>query len=358
MVFCLWILTAASVTLAYYLKNSSASPEAVEDRLEYPMAWREMAGVFQFIYFEMRGDPLTIDERWEYERKITTIEQSRLSIGGSGAAMKDLQEMLGQMGFQLDVPDSTRLNQALTDLQEQRARVKTGALADYYGDMKYKIREAPYDLNIDGKIYTLILKPANAKLNLNMADDESLARYLQYLGIEKRRAEKLSKLLVDFRDSDSSVLGEGSEGPYRYGFDRLVPALNHRINRFDVLLYLPGMDMATLQLLRQNFVLFGDDRRMNYRYNAPEALAAYADLTLDEVARGIEYENNKSDPLYGQTLERLLGTQAAEKWENFVTGEFDQNDPAIIELKGPKLSLSGIYDVRNRTLLSVAPASL
>ena len=344
--------------MAYFLRHSPVSPEAVESRLEHPLAWRQLSSVFTYVFMEMRGDPLDIDQRWDYERQISIVEQTRLSVGGAGSAIENLKELLGQIGFEVQIPDITRINSKLASLQEERSRVKRGTVGVYSGQEKFKINEIPYTIMVDGQAYELTVKPVNAKPNLNIVDVEALERYMMYLGLTETKAEKLSQLIVDFRDSDSNAIGEGSEGPYRFGYNQLVPTLNRRFNRFDVLSFLPGFDVATIDLLRRHFVLQGDDGRINWRYQTVEALAAYADIDVPSVEKAIEYQKRKIDPAYNQTLETLIGSENAKKWESKVADAAVDGEPQLLELRGRKIALQAVFDPVNRVMLSITAAAL
>ncbi len=339
--------------LAYFFKQAPTAPAQLERIIAYPVQWKKINSIFNFAITEMRGEPMAVDSRWEVERKIVLVDQTRISLGGSGAPIENLREMLSQMGFQLNIPDMTQVNNALNALREEKVAIERGSLAQYGLPKKYAIDASPYTINFDGSPYTLEMYPANAKPNLNYMDEEDLDRYLQWLGIDKKDSLRMAQLIVDFRDRDTSALGGNTEGPFQTDSRFITRFMNEDIGRIDVLSYIPGFDSSVVNFLRKNFNWHGNDARINYKYNTKEAIAAYTDLRPELVAAALEYERQKNDPLYTETLQGLLGTDEAEIWKSKVTDEYIQTEPVHMILKDKTIQLHAIYYPERKKIVEV-----
>lgn len=339
--------------MAYFFKQAPSAPAQLERTLAHPINWKKISSVFNFVLFEMKGEPMAVDARWEMERKIVLVDQTRISLGGSGAPIENLREMLSQMGFQLNIPDLSQVNKALNALQEEKVRIERGTISNFGLPKRYSLDNSPQTIAFDGENYILEIYPGNAKPNLNYIDQEDLERYLIWLGIEDRAAEKLSQFLVDFHDEDRNALAGNTEGPFQSDNRYITKFPNRLIDRFDQLSYIPGIDAAMINFLRRNFTIYGTDARINYKYNTPAGIAAYTELQPAEVAAALQYEKQKNDPLYNQTLVGLIGTDSAKKWNEKVTDSASQDQPVHVVLKGKKIELHADYLPERKKILDV-----
>lgn len=346
-------MTACAVMMAYFFKQAPSAPAQLERALAHPINWKKISSIFNFVLFEMKGEPMTVDSRWDMERKIVLVDQTRISLGGSGAPIENLREMLSQMGFQLNIPDLSQVNQALSVLREEKVRIERGTLNSFGLPKRYSLDNSPQTISFDGENYILEIYPANAKPNLNYVDQEDLERYLEWLGLDNRNAERLSQLLVDFHDEDSSALAGNTEGPFQFDNRYIARFPNRTLQRFDELAYIPGIDTAMIDFLRRHFTIYGTDGRINYKYNTPESIAAYTELRAEEVSAALSYEKQKNDPLYNQTLVGLIGTDAAKKWNEKVADSAAQDQPVHVILKGKKIELHADYLPERKKILDV-----
>lgn len=339
--------------LAYYMKQAPAAPATLEQSLSYPIRSKQLQSVFNYVISEIRGDPMTIDTRWDVERKISLVERTRLALGGAGTPIENLREMLQQMKFNLEIPDMTQINNALAILRNQRVQIRTGSTTGYSLPQKFKMGTEETQIPFQGKNYTLRILPVNAKPNLNTADVEALERYLMFLGMQEKISEKLAQLIVDYRDEDGEARGANTEGPYNTDPRFTVKSSNQEIRRFDELTALPGIDSAMIRFLRQHFTLYGEDPRINLLYNSPEAIMAYTDLQAEIVTSALDYEKNKNDPLRNETLEVLIGSKPAEIWKNSVTDTTLEDQPINIILTGDGLMIDAVYYPKERKIADI-----
>ncbi len=337
--------------LAYYFKEAPTAPAKLERTLAWPVEWKQLGSVFNYAMFGIKSEPMRVDQRWDIERRIAFAFRTKTTLGGIGSALQTLVESLPP-GI-LRAPDQTQINNRIRELQSEKAAVKRGALESFNLPDQYKITDSPITIKFDNKDFILQLAPTNAKPNLNYLNQKALERYLIYKGIGGESAKKMAELIVDFRDPDDDSLGAGTEGPYRVDDRFLIPPLNAPIVKFESLAYIPNFDAATISFLRQNFSLIGDDPRVNFKYADQGVIVAITDLRPEVVAQALEYEARKNDPLYKDTLEGLIGTEAEKIWRTNVTDDIKDDAPVDLVLQHNMVSIHAVYVPKQRQLADV-----
>lgn len=326
----------------------------MERSVSYPLRWKEVSSVFNFVFMELKQEPMRVDARWEIERRIGLIERSRLSLAGAGTPLQNLREMLSQLNFKLDIPDDASLSRTLSELREEKVRVNRGTTINFDLPKEYSANGSVKPIAIDGKTYNVELKPISAYPNLNLLDQEALERYFIRLGLDSEKALLASKRIVDFRDTDAIPSVSDGEGPYPLVLGQRPVPRNGAIKSFEELGFIPGFDAAFIGFLRRNFVIFGDDSRVHLQFTDVETLMALTDLPLETVNLALDYERNKNLPDFNQTLEGMIGSDAARKWQGAVTDSVKEDDPVLLRLVAQdKLALRGVYDPKQRKMMDI-----
>jgi hypothetical protein len=71
------------------------------------------------------------------------------------------------------------------------------------------------------------------------------------------------------------------------------------------------------------------------------------------ILQAMEYEAHRGDINYSSTLESLIGSENAGKWEKTATTAISDHALVELELKGPHLKISAIYDPESRKVLDL-----
>ena len=335
------------------MRQAPAAPIRLEQQLNYPLEWRQLGSVLQMAVLELSGQKFRVDARWDTERKIGDLETAAAAYA-AGSPLDIIREALAQIDPNLLPPDNKQdLQNQITSFRRAQTQIKRGSSEEFTPTEKYRIRQTPYLLAVDGVEYELWLEPVTAKPNLNLLERKPLQRYLQYLGLTEMAADELAKTIVDFRDADTVPQTTNSETRQILDDARYIAEpRNGRIRDFADLSWLPGFSPGMILFLRQNFSLAGDDARVHLDYATPPLLAALADLTPQQVDAALLFEQKKNDPLYNQTLDQVLGTDDAKKWRAVAADAVMDNAPIALRLgnKNSGLMLHAVFFPETKTL--------
>ena len=113
---------------------------------------------------------------------------------------------------------------------------------------------------LDNAHYHLRLSDANARVNVNLADEATLQRLLRALGAEPEAAAGIAHAIVDWRDADDAAGVGGSEQELYQRAGLPVLPRNAPLVRIEELRDLYGMTPALFERLRPLVSVDGDGR--------------------------------------------------------------------------------------------------
>jgi hypothetical protein len=335
------------------LRQAPAAPKQLEAGLAYPLQWQQMGSVLQYVYADLRGDPLDADARWNSERTISEINQA-LAAYSSGSPLDVLREALSQYLDASDLPnaDAAELQGKLSALRTTQRQIPQGKREKITRNEPIAALFKTEQITIGERQYELRIAPVQTLPNLNLLDDEAMELYFEYLGLPEKTAEELSWQLIDFRDTDNIPRANNAEAKILIDDRFYAEPRNAPIRDWSDLALWPGMDAAMLDFLRAHFRLDGDDGRVYLAGADPGMLGALADLHPEQVKMALEYEAKKNDLNYNQTLEQVLGGNAAKRWRNYTADNVSQDAPmtlSVIAAQGGE-TLRAIYFPTTRVL--------
>lgn len=335
--------------LSVFANETRTAPDTLESELQHPLRDRELANALSYSLWHLQKRDTRVDPQWLVERRVQEARQQRASGSSTAQQLRDLQEMLGQMGFEIDVEA-----EAPQEVREQvSSRVETSGRQQvaYEDQVIYRPRTEPYLLDIRGRQYELHVWPITARPNLNTLSEERLRRYLVFLGLDETRARPLAAHIADWRDSDNLSRPEGGDGFTRVGDYAFEPP-NAPIRSWDTLHYLPGAVPALSAFLREHFVLHGDARGVDPAFQSPEAIAALADLDVETVKRALDPPRQEGERI---ALEDVIGVSEARAFEAIVSRRQPDGQPVILQLRGGQLGVELVADPQTGQILARRP---
>ncbi len=298
------------------------------------------------------------DARWIAQTQI--LRTGRLeSISGPGGdskirtALQQLHEILEQLDFEIELPDISDVVGAQGKLQKEIARLSGTRLFDYETPAQFRPRPSPHKLTVADRSYEVLVRPAIALPNLNLIPPKPLARYLVYLGLEKEAAERLAAVIEDWRDEDGLRSEFGADELYYRGLNPPYLPRDEAIRRWGELIYLRSAGPALVALLRENFVLHGNDWRVHPDYVSPAMIAALADVDLETVTRALDHLESPASGERDLALSDVIGVEAARRFERSVSYRIPKDGVVLVEVTDERSRLHAAFDTRSKELLDI-----
>lgn len=158
----------------------------------------------------------------------------------------------------------------------------------------------PVLVRLGEREYAVTVRDAVGGLNINTAPAKQIIRYLELKGVATELAEKLAEQIIHWRDGSSLVLPSSAEADY-YRTNGITPRRGE-LQSLEELLFLPAMDRALFDRIRDDLVLTGES--IHAGSASPEVLRSIdglSDATVDEILRARQaYQLTPSE------LQRLL----------------------------------------------------
>lgn len=346
LIFVLWILAGCSLLLASYAQ-SAGKTTVTESLATIPLRQRELENVADFVASHMGKTTVTADSRWQAQNSISEIEYSQSN--GVSAAVAQLAETLNQVGFKIEVPNSSTTTNRLSSLRQSLSEIPEGKSSSFTQEALFSIGNNQ-TLTIGGKVFSVTVLPVSARPNLNTLPPLALKRYLQYLGLSEIRAEALIIALRHWR-GDASVAGAGVPEAVYNAAASPYKARQAVIADWSELYWLAGSSPDLVDFLRQNFSLAGTDSRVSLKENTADIIGALADLRPSEVQRAIDHLNGEKSE---QILSDVIGVTAAAKFDQAVMTSAPETMPLTIQVSekpdGGGLAQTVVYEPRSRVL--------
>ena len=309
-----------------------SAARASDTQLEEALAQRELVSALDFVL--MRSSALDID----LDPRLVALLRIERDERGERDRNKDMVEVLRQLlagtGMELDV----ELGAAEEDAQD-----KAPAVAARRWDTLPQVFSpslTPFELHpAKGRSLRVQVWPINAKPNLNLIDREPLEHYLRHIGVAAEAASRFAGVLIDWRDADDITTQYGAE------LDVYLPRgyrpRNAAIRSWQELVYLDGVTPALVRVLREHFVLYGQQGRIHLAHLAPQSLAALAAIPLDDAVRVIEQ---------GLDAIETLPEQSARIIRRIATSQVDDT-LWLVRIDTAHASLQALYSPTEQRLI-------
>jgi type II secretory pathway component PulK len=340
LIYTLWIIAAASILLALYAKSALQPARLGAQQLQSAIALPEVLNVLDFVLAHTLPQEREIDPRF-----ITFREQVQSAAAQDGRSLvRELKQILGQLGMELDVADDVQNGIAVIDDSASGERQAADAPTKVRQGRLFRVGKAAQTLRLGDASYQVRLHPANARPNLNTMAVEPMVRYLVYLGLAAEPAARLAAAIQDWRDYDDFLSDHGAESA-SYPLQR--GPRNAPLQSWDELTYLLGADADLVAFLRPHFTLHGAGGLVMADYLSVDALAAITDLEPWEI--GIALENQALPAAEQVGLNELLGDAEAQRFRRSVGWDADSR-VLLVDVIGAQLKVSAVFDTADQQL--------
>jgi len=154
----------------------------------------------------------------------------------------------------------------------------------------------------DGRVYPLDYDVAHievqvtderGKLNINMADEETLVRLFVNNGLDEKAAESLAAAVLDWTDQDDIVRSNGAErGEYEAAGFSGGPG-NRPFIMVTEMLQVLGMPWELFKKIEPGLTVWSDERLPEPAYAPAEALLALPDITAEDADKFVQERHSK-----------------------------------------------------------------
>lgn len=333
--------------LSLYAERSRTAPGVLENQLEHPLHARALGNALDYSLWHLQQRDRQVDSRWLAEQRVSEARQRRMSGNATGQQLSQLQEMLQQMDFELDVNTETDISAVREEVQEGIDSSEQ-RMVSHDGERRFPPRAEPYLLDIEGRSYDLYVRPITARPDLNAIPEDALKRYLAHLGLERARARELAARIADWRDADNIGREYGADGLRRVDTYSFEPP-NAAVTDWAGFRYMAGGGPELVAFLQRHFVLHGSGFGVDPRYVAPEGLAALADLETETVERALAHRRSDEREV---ALGEVIGVERARRFEGVLAENPASDAPLILRVEGPQLGVEVVADPEAGTVLS------
>ena len=356
LLFALWVLTAAAVLLAIYAKKSASAPPLLEAQLDYPVEVRQALSVADFVLDHMSGRSAEVDSRWVNQTETVATQRTVTTVQSSREMINQLLDILDQVGFELELPDDSGSEEKVISqpaITNETIDTSQNTSQIYQTQARFEPSKNPYEIVVAGTPYEVTVRPTTIRPNLNVIKRKPLIRYLQYLGLSKHASERLAAVVIDWRDSDSAETHLGADDLfYRSQFPAYTPR-NAAIRSWGEITYLKGANPGLIAFLRENFVLHGQDTRLNPDFVEPEVIAVLADLDLEVVEAAINHVRQPNAARADVTLGDIIGSFEANAFNSTVDWSYAKDDLVLIDVAGGRAVVHIAFSRGDDKLLDV-----
>lgn len=341
LIYTLWIVAAASILLALFAKSASQPARMSEQQFKAAIELPETLNLLDFVLAHTVVQESEIDPRFITYRQ----EIQGQSIQDGRSLVRELKEILGQIGMEIDIPDDSQTGiEVITGGEETSMQAPAETTKVRQGRI-FSAGKDERTIRLGDATYKVRVLPVNARPSLNTLAGESMTDYLVHLGLSESAAEGLAAAIKDWRDQDDFVSDNGAESG-QYPFQR--GPRNAPIQTWDEVYYLKGANAQLVEFLRRHFTLDGQGGLVHAEYLSPEALAAITDLSPWEVNIALE---NHALPAEDQVpLSELLGDEEARRFNALVGWDMDTRI-LLVDVLGSQTRVSAVFDTANQQLL-------
>ena len=150
-----------------------------------------------------------------------------------------------------------------------------------------------YEIEIDGVMLAVSATDERGKVDINAADELTIANLFTGHGMELEDAELLAAAVMDWRDEDELERVNGAEeDAYLAAGLELGPA-NRPFMMTEELLQVIGMEYELYRLLEPGITVFSRAAEPDPAFAPVEALMALPDITFEEAVNFVEERNSQ-----------------------------------------------------------------
>ncbi len=150
-----------------------------------------------------------------------------------------------------------------------------------------------YQTELDGILVEVSAIDERGKLDINAADELSLANLFIGHGMEMTEAEILAAAVLDWRDQDEMERVNGAEEDAYFSAGLEVGPANRNFMMTEELLQVIGMPFELYRLLEPGVTVFSRAAKPNPAFAPVEALMALPDITYEEAVNFVEERNSQ-----------------------------------------------------------------
>lgn len=163
-----------------------------------------------------------------------------------------------------------------------------------------------YQLYFENILVEIQVTDERGKVNLNNADEPSLARLFAGNGLDEEYAELLAAAVADWRDSDEMERPNGAELPTYESAGLEIGPGNHRFVLIEELLQVLGMPWELFKRIENAVTVYEDSALPDPAYGPAEALVALPDITPEDALNFVT-ERHSQEPGASAGLELPSG---------------------------------------------------
>lgn len=309
--------------------------------MEEPLRWRELVNATDYGLWHLRQRNVEIDSDWAVERVVAQQRERQQSGTSMAQQVKMLREMLGQLGFDVDInldatPQSREeIKQSVSNRSTERTTFDEIPL--------YTPRKDAYVFSVGERTYQMFVHSTSSRPNLMYLDEDSLERLFIHYGLELRAAAQLAARIADWRDADSKSRSNSQDGRFQFGDSYFSPP-DRPVALWSDLAYLDGMTPDLMHFLRARFSVHGQDQRIDLDFADDAVIAAITDLDLDDVTRGLSHLRNPEEGQENLPLSEIIGTDNARRLLAAVATTRREEDFLLIRVEGDRYAAEVITD--------------
>lgn len=150
-----------------------------------------------------------------------------------------------------------------------------------------------YQTELDGVLVEVSAIDERGKLDINSADELTLANLFVGHGMDMTEAEFLAAAVLDWRDQDEMERVNGAEEDAYFAAGLEIGPANRPFMMTEELLQVIGMPFELYRLLEPGITVFSRAARPNPAFAPVEALMALPDITYDEAVNFVQERNSQ-----------------------------------------------------------------
>ena len=159
-----------------------------------------------------------------------------------------------------------------------------------------------YEMELDGVMVEVKAVDERGKLDINAADELTLANLFTGHGMDLEAAELLAAAVLDWRDEDELERVNGAEVEAYFAAGLQVGPANRPFLMIEELLQVIDMQYELYRKLEPGITVFSNNGQPNPAFAHVEALMAMPDITYDEAVNFVAERNS-------QQIGESLGTE-------------------------------------------------
>jgi general secretion pathway protein K len=151
----------------------------------------------------------------------------------------------------------------------------------------------PYQQLLDGVLLEVRITDERGKLDINAADEQTLANLFVNNGLAGDEAELLAGAIMDWKDTDDVVRVNGAEADDYYAAGLPVGPGNRAFIMAEELLQVMGMSYELFRRIDPGITVYSRSAEPDPAFAPPEALLAIPDVTPEDALNFVQERNSQ-----------------------------------------------------------------